>query len=133
MIKKRNTLQKQIVFETFSDLHNHPSAGMVLEAVREKYPGISQATVYRLLAEAAEEGEILRLQLQGTADRYDVTLKPHRHIVCRLCGAVADVDLQWDAQAVLACTTAHEGFTVEDCHIEFSGICSQCSRNQVSN
>ena len=56
MSNKRNTIQKQIVFDTFEELNNHPSAGMVYEAVAEKYPNISRATVFRLLAEAADEG-----------------------------------------------------------------------------
>ena len=91
MTNKRNTLQKQIVFDIFSQMHNHPSAGMVYEKVNEKYPGISKATVYRLLSEAADEGKILRLKLSDSSDRYDITTKKHYHIVCRGCGAVADV------------------------------------------
>ena len=130
MIKKRNTVQKQIVFEAFSEMRNHPSAGMVLEAVREKYPGISQATVYRLLAEAAEEGEILRLQLHGTADRYDFTLHPHRHVVCRCCGAVADANVEWNADDIVAAAVPCEDFTIEACHLEFSGVCAACAANQ---
>ena len=58
MNSKRNTIQKQIVFDIFSKMNNHPSAGMVFEAVNEKYPNISRATVFRLLAEAADEGKI---------------------------------------------------------------------------
>ena len=54
MKKKRNTIQKGIVFDIFHEMNNHPSAGMVYEAVHEKYPEISKATVYRLLADAAE-------------------------------------------------------------------------------
>ena len=46
MNNKRNTIQKQIVFEIFSKMNNHPSAGMVFEAVNEKYPNISRATVF---------------------------------------------------------------------------------------
>ena len=45
MKQKRNTVQKGIVFDVFREMHNHPSAGMVYEAVHEKYPEISKATV----------------------------------------------------------------------------------------
>ena len=38
-------------------MHNHPSAGMVYEAVNAEYPNISRATVFRILAEAADEGK----------------------------------------------------------------------------
>ena len=126
MNNKRNTLQKQIVFETFSQMHNHPSAGMVYEAVNAKYPGISKATVYRLLSEAADEGKILRLKLSDASDRYDITIKKHYHIVCRECGAVADVLVDFDDEGLSCEAEGMQGFSVEACHLEFSGLCAEC-------
>ena len=128
MKQKRNTLQKGIVFDVFREMHNHPSAGLVYEAVHEKYPEISKATVYRLLAEAAEEGDILRLKLTDANDRYDVTLGRHYHIVCRNCGAVADVKTKVDEQLVLRATEGFENFSVEDIHVEFTGLCKECQK-----
>lgn len=126
MKQKRNTLQKGIVFDVFRKMHNHPSAGMVYEAVHEKYPEISKATVYRLLAEAAEEGSVLRLKLADADDRYDITLGRHYHIVCRGCGAVADVDATVDENEVLMHARGCENFLVEDVHMEFTGVCEKC-------
>jgi Fe2+ or Zn2+ uptake regulation protein len=129
MKQKRNTVQKGIVFDVFREMHNHPSAGMVYEAVHEKYPEISKATVYRLLAEAAEEGEVLRLKLVEADDRYDITLGRHYHIVCRECGSVADVDATLDEGRVLMNARGYENFLVEDVHMEFKGICERCRQN----
>ncbi len=129
-MKKRNTLQKKIVFDVFSRMHNHPSAGMVYEQVAKDYPNISRATVFRILAEAAEQGVISRLTLNHCADRYDVTTHPHHHIVCRVCEAVADVDLACDDASMLSGAVGHEGFTVEQSHVEFVGLCPNCQRNQ---
>ncbi len=126
MKQKRNTLQKGIVFEVFQEMHNHPSAGMVYEAVHEKYPEISKATVYRLLAEAAEEGDLLRLKLAGADDRYDVTLKTHYHVVCRKCNHVADVITDFDVPKLMLNTEGCENFLLEDCHMEFVGVCDKC-------
>ena len=128
MKKKRNTVQKGIVFEVFREMKNHPSAGMVYEAVHEKYPEISKATVYRLLAEAAEEGDILRLKLTDANDRYDFTLGRHYHVVCRNCGAVADVVTKVDEGILVEATEGCESFFVEDIHVEFSGLCKNCQQ-----
>ena len=127
---KRNTIQKQVVFETFSDLHNHPSAGMVYEAVKERFPNISQATVYRLLAEAAEEGSIQRLKLCHANDRYDVTVADHHHVVCRNCGAVADADVQIAGDWIADQAVPYEDFTIESCHLEFVGLCTKCRNSE---
>ena len=113
-------------------MHNHPSAGMVYEAVHEKYPEISKATVYRLLAEAAEEGSVLRLKLTDADDRYDVTLGRHYHIVCRKCGAVADVEAKLNEGEMLMQTKGCENFLVEDVHMEFKGLCQRC-RHESEN
>ena len=126
MKQRRNTLQKGIVFEVFREMHNHPSAGMVYEAVHEKYPEISKATVYRLLSEAAEDGALLRLKLAGADDRYDVTLGTHYHVVCRKCGHVADVITELDVPKLMGKTEGCENFLVEDCHMEFVGVCDKC-------
>ena len=126
MKKQRNTLQKRIVSDVFCSMNNHPSAGMVYEAVQEKFPGISRATVYRLLAEAAEEGKIQRLKLTDANDRYDITLGKHYHVVCRICGAVADVKAEVDDGVIAKEAEGHEGFLIEDCHLEFVGVCERC-------
>ena len=126
MNNKRNTIQKQIVFDTFEKLNNHPSAGMVYEAVAEKYPNISRATVFRLLAEAADEGRVQRLKLTDCNDRYDITTCHHHHVVCRECGAVADVDIKFDDTSLLDGAVGHEGFTIEKSHVEFVGVCDKC-------
>ena len=126
MKQQRNTLQKRIVSDVFCSMNNHPSAGMVYEAVQEKFPGISRATVYRILAEAAEEGKIQRLKLTEANDRFDITMGKHFHVVCRHCGAVADVEVEIDDTALAEEARGCEEFLVEGCHVEFVGICKGC-------
>ncbi len=129
MKQKRNTLQKGIVLEVFRSMHNHPSAGMVYDAVHEKHPEISKATVYRLLAEWAEEGEIDRLKFSETDSRYDIRQDKHYHVVCRMCGAVADVDTDAFDCADTEAAKIYEDFLVEDFHVEFSGVCKNCRKD----
>lgn len=128
---KRNTLQKSIVSEVFDRMTNHPSAEMVYEAVHEKYPGISRATVYRILADAAEEGKIRRLKLRDASDRFDFTLTPHHHVTCKICGHVADVTVDAGEAALTELARASEGFTLSECHVEFFGLCERCRQNQI--
>ena len=126
MNNKRNTIQKRIVSDVFCSMHNHPSAGMVYEAVQEKFPGISRATVYRILSEAADEGKIQRLKLTDANDRFDITTKKHYHVVCRCCGAVADVEVEVNDEELADNAMGCEGFSIESCHVEFVGICERC-------
>ena len=91
-MRTRKTHQTDLVMQVVSAL-DHPTAGDVLGAVRKQDPAISRATVFRVLAEAAESGELQRLVLAGSSDCFDVTLGRHAHMVCRRCGAVSDVEI----------------------------------------
>ncbi len=130
-MNKRNTLQKRIVSDVFCSMKNHPSAGMVYEEVHKSYPNISRATVYRLLAEFAEEGRIRRIKLSDASDRYDFTLVPHYHVVCRICGAVADVATVVDGNRLAQESTGAGNFLIEDCKLEFVGICERCQKQNL--
>ena len=60
-------------------------------------------------------------------------LKKHYHIVCRECGHVADVEVEFDDELLSAKTIGMEGFTVEACNLEFRGLCSDCLKKSKNN
>lgn len=125
---KRNTKQKRIVIDTLGRM-NHPSATAVYEEVRRRDPAVSRSTVFRVLADAAEEGMLRRLKIPGTDDRFDATLIKHSHILCRSCGRVDDVKI---AGSVLRSVKAlgeagARGYKIEECRVEFIGLCPDCA------
>ena len=65
---------------------DHPTATELYEMVRQKNEHISKATVFRVLAQSAENGDILKVHLCGTDERYDATIMPHAHVRCVYCG-----------------------------------------------
>jgi Fe2+ or Zn2+ uptake regulation protein len=112
---------------------DHPTAGAVLETVHEQDPSVSRATVFRVLAEAAESGELQRLSLAGSSDCFDITLGKHAHMVCRTCGAVSDVDLP-DTEQLKESATGVSGGLIESCHVQFFGLCPTCyTKTQLKN
>ncbi len=50
----------------------------------------------------------------------------HHHVVCRSCGAIADVDC---AVGEAPCLTAAEnhGFAIEEAEVIYWGLCPSCS------
>lgn len=124
---KRNTIQKTIILETLRSMNCHASAGMVYDEIREKYPTISRGTVFRVLSDAAQEGEVLRLHLAEADDRFDITTYPHYHITCRKCGFVRDIATD-PGLHLENHITENGGFLVEDYHLELLGICPDCQK-----
>ncbi len=123
MAVKRNTLQKEIIRHTLGGMCTHPTAGEVFAEVHRSHPTISRSTVYRVLGQLAEEGEILRLHLSGDDDRYDGNTCRHSHVRCGRCGAVADVP--WTDVAPPAETA---GYVLTDCAVEYTGLCPACQK-----
>ena len=125
MSEKRNTQQKEMILAALREVPCHPTAGELYERLRTRQPRISRSTVFRVLADQAAEGRILRLHLDGEADRYDAATTPHCHVRCRLCGRVAD--LSW---AVPALPAEAEGFLLEECAVVYRGLCPACRADE---
>lgn len=119
---QRNTIQREIVYKTVTSMHDHPSADTVYEAVHREYPGIARATVFRILRSLAEQGMVQRVCLSVSADRYDFTLTPHAHAVCRVCGKVTDAPDDGCDSMPGQCGD----ITVEHKDIVYRGICAAC-------
>lgn len=124
MKKQRNTAQKKIIMHAL-ECADHPTATELYERVHTENPHISKATVFRVLSQYAENGEILRLHIKDSDERYDTTLKPHAHLRCVCCGRVVDVM----SPAITAMLSAEEmcGMEVYSAEVNFSGLCQSCT------
>lgn len=121
----RMTSQRTVVLEYLRSVKNHPSAGEVYEAVRERLPGISLATVYRTLAWLADNGEALELKYGDKASRYDGDTSEHSHLTCAGCGRVLDVNLSApvvDARQIMR----QLGAELHGRRLEMTGLCKEC-------
>lgn len=123
-IKTRNTKQKETVISVFSAMYNHPTAEMVCEEVAKADPKIGRATVYRTLNSLVENGEAIKVPVYDGADRFDITVKPHSHAKCRVCGGVIDIT----AEQKLPTVTESFGFVIEGGAVLYYGHCSECAK-----
>ncbi len=120
---KRCTSQKRIIFETVNELHNHPTAEMVYEAVNKKNSIISKSTVYRNLNEMASDNLIKRVEIPNGCDIYDFNNENHYHFYCEKCKNVSDIDVEYNIK--------YDQLNVEHTIIKhdilFRGICNKCN------
>lgn len=126
----RNTIQRALVLETVQSLRNHPSSAEIYEAVRQKHPSISRATVYRNLNTLTACKKILHIEVPNGADRYDFNNEPHYHARCRVCGGVFDVEMPYLNDLNTRITNT-QGFIIEGHDIVFNGICAACRENHM--
>ena len=85
--------QREAIRYFLAHSEEHPTADMVYMNLRESFPNISLGTVYRNLSLLSETGQILKLNMRDSADRFDGRITPHDHFVCERCHCVEDIFL----------------------------------------
>ncbi|MBI2529166.1 MAG: transcriptional repressor [Candidatus Rokubacteria bacterium] len=119
----RVTGQRLAVYRVLAADPSHPTAEAVYASLQPQMPSLSRATVYRILESLEREKLIRRVSTTAGGTRFDANLAPHQHLVCRVCGRIADFSAPWLARRAVA---AVPGFVVEDLDIRIVGRCSGC-------
>jgi Fe2+ or Zn2+ uptake regulation protein len=94
--------------------------------VRAELGSVSTQAVYDVLAACVAAGLVRRIQPGGHPARYERRVGDnHHHVVCRRCGATADVDCVLGAAPCLTPDQAC-GYVVDEAEIVFWGLCPNC-------
>jgi len=114
----------------------HADTETILTAVRRNLPDVSRQAVYDVLAALSAAGLVRRIQPSGSVARYEARVGDnHHHVVCRSCGAIADVDC---AVGETPCLTPYdsdgalEGFVLDEAEVIYWGLCPNCSAEGTS-
>ena len=109
-------------------VHDHPHADTdsVIGVVRERLGVVSHQAVYDVLRALTAAGLVRRIQPAGSVARYEARVGDnHHHVVCRLCGAIGDVDC---AVGYTPCLTAADdaGYEIGEAEVIYWGRCPGC-------
>lgn len=107
----------------------HLSAEDVFMKVKDKYPEIGLATVYRTLELLNELNVLDKVNFGDGVSRYDLRKEGaqhfHHHLICIHCGTVEEVeeDLLTDVEKIV---TRDFNFDIIDHRLTFHGVCNLC-------
>ncbi|MDO9494408.1 MAG: Fur family transcriptional regulator [Nocardioides sp.] len=107
--------------------HPHADTDSIIGVVRRELPEVSHQAVYDSLRTLTDSGLVRRIQPSGSVARYESRVGDnHHHVVCRSCGAIADVDC---AVGEAPCLTASDdsGFTIDEAEVIYWGLCPVCT------
>jgi len=113
--------------------HPHADTDALIGAVRRELGDVSHQAVYDVLRALTTAGLLRRIQPAGSVARYESRVGDnHHHVVCRSCGAIADVDC---AVGDAPCLTAAEdhGFSIEEAEVVYWGVCADCQNADETN
>jgi Fur family ferric uptake transcriptional regulator len=109
-------------------VHDHPHAetDFIIGVVRDDLGEVSHQAVYDVLRALTAAGLVRRIQPMGSVARYEARVGDnHHHVVCRSCGAIADVDC---AVGYTPCLTAVDdsGYEIGEAEVIYWGRCPEC-------
>jgi Fe2+ or Zn2+ uptake regulation protein len=116
-------------------VHQHPHADTetIARVVRDDLGGVSTQAIYDVLKALTDAGLVRRIQPAGATARYEARIDDnHHHVVCRRCGAIADVDC---AAGHTPCLTASDdhGFVIDEAEVVYWGICTKCQEKESND
>ena len=104
----------------------HADVDTIVTAARQVHPTLSPQAVYGVLKALVGGGIARRIEPAGGPALYELRVGDnHHHLVCRSCGAVADVDC---AVGAAPCLTPSDtaGFVVDEAEVVFWGLRREC-------
>jgi len=109
----------------------HADTDSIIRTTRQGLPEVSHQAVYDVLGALTGAGLVRRIQPAGSVARYEARVGDnHHHVVCRTCGAIADVDCAVGDAPCLHGKPDH-GFEIDEAEIVFWGLCPACSTTQT--
>ena len=111
---------------------DHLSVDAIASGVRDRIGHISLQAVYDALHALTAAGLLRRIEPAGGQPRFERRVGDnHHHIVCRSCGAVADVDCAVGEAPCLTPSDEH-GFSIDEAEVIYWGLCPDCSTARTS-
>jgi len=113
--------------------HRHVDTDAVIALVRAELPTVSHQTVYDVLRALTDAGLVRRIQPAGATARYESRVGDnHHHVVCRSCGAIADVACAVGHAPCLTASDDH-GFVVDEAEVVYWGTCPDCATERLAH
>ena len=121
---ERQTKQRNEILKFLQSVTSHPTAEKIYQEVSKKIKNISLGTIYRNLENLKEEGEIIRLEINGEY-HFDACIKSHQHLICKECGKIIDVFDDKIEKKIIKKIDEKE-FIPEKTFIYVQGLCKKC-------
>jgi Fe2+ or Zn2+ uptake regulation protein len=106
----------------------HADVDALAAGLEERIGGFSKQALYDALRSLGEAGLVRRIEPAGSPSRFELRVGDnHHHVVCRVCGAAADVDCAVGSAPCLDPSQTH-GYVLDEAEVTFWGLCPECQK-----
>ena len=104
----------------------HSEVERIAGDVRADLGTVSTQAVYDVLRALTDAGLVRWIEPAGSPALFEMRVGDnHHHVVCRQCGAVADVDCAHGNAPCLTASNDH-GFAIDEAEVTYWGTCPDC-------
>lgn len=108
----------------------HADTETVVKLARRQVGSVSTQAIYNVLATLTVAGLVRRIEPAGSPALYELRVGDnHHHVVCRRCGATADVDCAVGERPCLSPSDA-SGYVLDEAEVTFWGLCPACQHDK---
>ena len=128
----RLTPQRVMILSAIASDKGHVTAEEIHEKVKQTYPYIDIATVYRTLQLLKRHRLVLEIDLGSGSSQYELTRADrHHHMVCRECQRTINIDHRRFLEPVRAALLEEFEFEADIDHFAIFGLCKDCRAKQA--
>ena len=113
--------KREAILHALRSTDTHPTAEWVYRTLKDEYPDLSLATVYRNLKLFKESGDAVSVCTVNGQERFDGNVDEHSHFVCAICHAVIDLDAVAPVDVL-----SKPGFLIDRVDLLAHGTCHNC-------
>jgi Fur family peroxide stress response transcriptional regulator len=126
----RLTPQRVELVRLLATSEGHPSASQIYARMKNRFPTMSPATVYKTLALLKDMNQVLEIDLRDDSHFDGNRPGPHPHLICLKCNKIVDgdLDVELDLSTIRKLEEA-SGYRIVRPQFMFYGLCPECERN----
>jgi Fur family transcriptional regulator, peroxide stress response regulator len=124
----RLTPQRVELVRLIATSEGHPSAAQLFAKIKNRFPTMSHATVYKTLALLKEMNQVLEIDMRDDSHYDGNRPNPHPHLICMKCNKIVDGDLDLDLSTIRKLEKV-SGYQIIRPQITFYGLCPDCRQS----
>lgn len=102
----------------------HKSIDEIYENLKEKYPTLSLATIYKNIIIMEQSNLIIEVPINGEKSKYELKKDEHIHLICQKCGTIEDKKITQKTKNTLDISD----FQLINLQINLYGVCLSCQK-----
>ena len=124
----RMTPKRQVILQILHDANGHLSPVDIFTSASRRFPGLTEATVYRTLDFLVQNEMIHSTHNPGGHLVYEIAGHEHHHLICLNCNKSVEIEhsVLYDLYEKLE---VESGFQLNSSHLTFLGLCQDCQSN----